>query len=210
MYLCYDADTGRELAAKQVPFDPDCQETSKVSGKTGKTGTGSPVGGHVHDPEGEHHIFLFFFPPRVQEVNALECEIQLLKNLRHERIVQYYGCLRDHEQKKLTIFVEFMPGVRVPRAGGGSPVPLFPEQIDNGLTSNQTARSRSWRTLLFKCQQLSTSTRSAAVPAVYGTIFSLNERLNEPLSPADPCPRGCSKPPIPPHPPPSTKQRSAS
>uniref|UniRef100_A0A4W5RDC5 Protein kinase domain-containing protein n=1 Tax=Hucho hucho TaxID=62062 RepID=A0A4W5RDC5_9TELE len=31
VYLCYDADTGRELAAKQVPFDPDCQETSKVS-----------------------------------------------------------------------------------------------------------------------------------------------------------------------------------
>uniref|UniRef100_A0A8C4E544 Mitogen-activated protein kinase kinase kinase 22 n=1 Tax=Dicentrarchus labrax TaxID=13489 RepID=A0A8C4E544_DICLA len=73
VYLCYDADTGRELAAKQVPFDTDCQETSK-------------------------------------EVNALECEIQLLKNLRHERIVQYYGCLRDLEQKKLTIFVEFMPG----------------------------------------------------------------------------------------------------
>lgn len=49
----------------------------------------------------------------LQEVNALECEIQLLKNLRHERIVQYYGCLRDHEQKKLTIFVEFMPGVGI-------------------------------------------------------------------------------------------------
>lgn len=48
----------------------------------------------------------------LQEVNALECEIQLLKNLRHDRIVQYYGCLRDLEQKKLTIFVEFMPGVR--------------------------------------------------------------------------------------------------
>ncbi|CAL9698046.1 unnamed protein product [Knipowitschia caucasica] len=73
VYLCYDADTGRELAAKQVPFDPDCQETSK-------------------------------------EVNALECEIQLLKNLRHDRIVQYYGCLRDLDQRKLTIFVEYMPG----------------------------------------------------------------------------------------------------
>lgn len=46
-------------------------------------------------------------------MNALECEIQLLKNLRHERIVQYYGCLRDHELRKLTIFVEFMPGVRI-------------------------------------------------------------------------------------------------
>uniref|UniRef100_A0A4W5R739 Protein kinase domain-containing protein n=1 Tax=Hucho hucho TaxID=62062 RepID=A0A4W5R739_9TELE len=75
VYLCYDADTGRELAAKQVPFDPDCQETSK-------------------------------------EVNALECEVQLLKNLHHERIVQYYGSTRDLETRKLTIFVEFMPGVR--------------------------------------------------------------------------------------------------
>ncbi|KAJ8268010.1 hypothetical protein COCON_G00131820 [Conger conger] len=73
VYLCYDADTGRELAVKQVPFDPDCQDTSK-------------------------------------EVNALECEIQLLKNLRHERIVQYYGCLRDPDSRKLSIFVEFMAG----------------------------------------------------------------------------------------------------
>lgn len=49
----------------------------------------------------------------LQEVNALECEIQLLKTLRHDRIVQYYGCLRDPEEKKLSIFVEYMPGVSV-------------------------------------------------------------------------------------------------
>lgn len=56
----------------------------------------------------------------------MECEIQLLKNLRHERIVQYYGCLRDHGEKTLTIFMEYMPGVgphaagvgRQPRVGG--------------------------------------------------------------------------------------------
>ncbi|XP_019409248.1 PREDICTED: E3 ubiquitin-protein ligase BRE1B-like [Crocodylus porosus] len=30
VYLCYDADTGRELAVKQVQFDPDSPETSKV------------------------------------------------------------------------------------------------------------------------------------------------------------------------------------
>uniref|UniRef100_A0A3B4A3L4 Uncharacterized protein n=1 Tax=Periophthalmus magnuspinnatus TaxID=409849 RepID=A0A3B4A3L4_9GOBI len=73
VYLCYDVDTGRELAAKQVQFDPDSPETSK-------------------------------------EVSALECEIQLLKNLHHDRIVQYYGCLRDHCEKTLTIFMEYMPG----------------------------------------------------------------------------------------------------
>ncbi len=50
-------------------------------------------------------------PPFLQEVSALECEIQLLKNLHHERIVQYYGCLRDHNEKTLTIFMEYMPGV---------------------------------------------------------------------------------------------------
>ncbi|XP_037111811.1 mitogen-activated protein kinase kinase kinase 3 isoform X1 [Syngnathus acus] len=73
VYLCYDVDTGRELAAKQVQFDPDSPETSK-------------------------------------EVSVLECEIQLLKNLRHERIVQYYGCLRNRTEKTLTIFMEYMPG----------------------------------------------------------------------------------------------------
>ncbi|XP_039595826.1 mitogen-activated protein kinase kinase kinase 3 [Polypterus senegalus] len=73
VYLCYDVDTGRELAAKQVQFDPESPETSK-------------------------------------EVSALECEIQLLKNLRHERIVQYYGCLRDRAERTLTIFMEYMPG----------------------------------------------------------------------------------------------------
>ncbi|XP_073463700.1 mitogen-activated protein kinase kinase kinase 3 isoform X2 [Aquarana catesbeiana] len=73
VYLCYDVDIGRELAAKQVQFDPDSPETSK-------------------------------------EVSALECEIQLLKNLHHDRIVQYYGCLRDKGEKTLTIFMEYMPG----------------------------------------------------------------------------------------------------
>ncbi|KAL2302212.1 hypothetical protein Nmel_009631 [Mimus melanotis] len=73
VYLCYDADTGRELAVKQVHFDPDSPETSK-------------------------------------EVNALECEIQLLKNLLHERIVQYYGFLRDPPERTLSIFMEYMPG----------------------------------------------------------------------------------------------------
>uniref|UniRef100_A0A8C6L4L2 Mitogen-activated protein kinase kinase kinase 2 n=1 Tax=Nothobranchius furzeri TaxID=105023 RepID=A0A8C6L4L2_NOTFU len=47
-------------------------------------------------------------PP--QEVSALECEIQLLKNLCHERIVQYYGCLRDSMERTLSIFMEHMPG----------------------------------------------------------------------------------------------------
>lgn len=45
----------------------------------------------------------------LQEVKALECEIQLLKNIQHERIVQYFGC---HESDKvLSIFMEYMPGV---------------------------------------------------------------------------------------------------
>ncbi|KAG5261530.1 hypothetical protein AALO_G00285300 [Alosa alosa] len=73
VFLCYDADTGRELAVKQVQFDPDSPETSK-------------------------------------EVSALEWEIQLLKNLFHERIVQYYGCLRDTHERTLSIFMEYMPG----------------------------------------------------------------------------------------------------
>lgn len=54
----------------------------------------------------------YFLLQHPQEVSALECEIQLLKNLQHERIVQYYGCLRDRAEKTLTIFMEYMPGVR--------------------------------------------------------------------------------------------------
>lgn len=63
----------------------------------------------------------------LQEVNALECEIQLLKTLRHDRIVQYYGCLRDPEEKKLSIFVEYMPGVSVVPTKG------YPERQRIGL-----------------------------------------------------------------------------
>lgn len=51
------------------------------------------------------------FSSVMQEVSALECEIQLLKNLCHERIVQYYGCLRDTMERTLSIFMEYMPGV---------------------------------------------------------------------------------------------------
>ncbi|XP_013416446.1 mitogen-activated protein kinase kinase kinase 3 isoform X2 [Lingula anatina] len=71
VFLCYDADTGRELAVKQVNLGSMSVEVSK-------------------------------------EVRALECEIQLLKNLHHERIVQYYGCHQD--EKILSIFMEHMPG----------------------------------------------------------------------------------------------------
>ena len=45
----------------------------------------------------------------LQEVKALECEIQLLKNICHDRIVQYYGCCEN--DVSLCIFMEFMPGV---------------------------------------------------------------------------------------------------
>ena len=43
-----------------------------------------------------------------QEVRALESEIMLLKNLQHERIVQYIGV--DTIQNTLSIFIEYMPG----------------------------------------------------------------------------------------------------
>lgn len=135
VYLCYDADTGRELAAKQVPFDPDCQETSKVGFVF--SFAWNKLNNYIC-----YCCFVCFFSQDwidsvlcsfLQEVNALECEIQLLKNLRHERIVQYYGCLRDLEQRKLTIFVEFMPGVRIPPHGSCVFVMLFVFDSGNHL-----------------------------------------------------------------------------
>ncbi|XP_067942703.1 mitogen-activated protein kinase kinase kinase 3-like [Watersipora subatra] len=71
VYLCYDADTGRELAVKQVNLGTVDSQVSK-------------------------------------EVRALESEILLLKNLHHERIVQYMGA--DTIQNTLSIFIEYMPG----------------------------------------------------------------------------------------------------
>ena len=46
----------------------------------------------------------------LQEVRSFETELQLLKNLRHERIVAYFGT--DRTDGKLYIFMEYMPGVR--------------------------------------------------------------------------------------------------
>ena len=47
----------------------------------------------------------------LQEVKSFETELQLLKNLRHERIVAYFGT--ERADGKLFIFMEYMPGVRI-------------------------------------------------------------------------------------------------
>ena len=47
----------------------------------------------------------------MQEVKSFETELQLLKNLRHERIVVYFGTERG--EGKLYIFMEYMPGVKM-------------------------------------------------------------------------------------------------
>lgn len=44
----------------------------------------------------------------LKELQALESEIALLRNLRHERIVMYYGT--DRTSEHLTIFMEYVPG----------------------------------------------------------------------------------------------------
>lgn len=44
VYLCYDVDTGRELAAKQVQFDPESPETSKVMLIAASEFTGQALG----------------------------------------------------------------------------------------------------------------------------------------------------------------------
>lgn len=45
----------------------------------------------------------------LKEVQSLKQEIELLRNLQHPRIVQYFGCLE--ENGTLSIFMEFMSGV---------------------------------------------------------------------------------------------------
>lgn len=46
----------------------------------------------------------------VKELQSLEAEIALLRNLHHERIVMYYGTERS--EQKLCIFMEYVAGVR--------------------------------------------------------------------------------------------------
>lgn len=70
VFLCYDEDTGRELAVKQVQIGTRTTEISK-------------------------------------EVRALQCELQLLKNLQHPRIVQYFGS--EEGDRVLSIFMEYVP-----------------------------------------------------------------------------------------------------
>lgn len=45
----------------------------------------------------------------LQEVRALENEIQLLRNFQHERIVSYFGCQQG--KGALSIFMEYLSGV---------------------------------------------------------------------------------------------------
>lgn len=44
-----------------------------------------------------------------KEINTLLLEINTLKRLKHPRIVRYHGCVREHEDPALLIFLEFMP-----------------------------------------------------------------------------------------------------
>lgn len=81
MFICHDLDTERDLAVKVV--DIDHIERSQPSSDS------------LH---------------MQKEVRSFETEVQLLKNLRHERIVTYYGT--ERRDAKLHIFIEYMPGVR--------------------------------------------------------------------------------------------------
>ena len=42
-------------------------------------------------------VFYFRTPETNKEVQRFESEIQLLKNLNNERIVQYFGCYQDEQ-----------------------------------------------------------------------------------------------------------------
>lgn len=47
-------------------------------------------------------------PKANKEIQALQSEINIFRNIQHDRIVQYYGWHKD--DRKLCIFVEYMPG----------------------------------------------------------------------------------------------------
>lgn len=100
VYLCYDADSGRELAVKKVllTLQNSCQDKVVLIDIWRYT---FPCG--IWCLLDMRDLFL------LQELLCLENEISLLRNLQHDRIVQYVGCQRD--ESALCIFIEFMPGV---------------------------------------------------------------------------------------------------
>lgn len=54
-------------------------------------------------------LYFFDFLTFAQSIRMLQLEIEMLKTLSHERIVQYYGTIMSNDE--LYIFVEYMPGV---------------------------------------------------------------------------------------------------
>lgn len=79
VFICHDLETGRELGVKVIDLD------------------------HV-----DHALPSTDSLQMQREIRSLETELQLLKNLRHERIVTYYGTERT--DGKLYIFMEYMHG----------------------------------------------------------------------------------------------------
>ena len=82
MFLCTDLDTQMDMAVKVV--DIDHIENIKPSLDSLKMS---------------------------KEVRSFETEVQLLKNIHHERVVGYYGT--DRKEGKLFIFMEYLAGVSV-------------------------------------------------------------------------------------------------
>ena len=80
VFLCTDQETQRDLAVKVVDID--------------------------HIERGKHTMDSLSMH---KEIRSFETEVQLLRNLHHERIVSYYGT--DRKDGKLYIFMEYLPGV---------------------------------------------------------------------------------------------------
>ncbi|CAI8031879.1 Mitogen-activated protein kinase kinase kinase 3, partial [Geodia barretti] len=79
VFICHDSDTGMEMAVKVIDINHIDHRPHNMEARRMQT-----------------------------EVRSFETELQLLKNLRHERIVTYYGT--DRVDGKLYIFMECMPG----------------------------------------------------------------------------------------------------
>ncbi|CCH58618.1 hypothetical protein TBLA_0A08290 [Henningerozyma blattae CBS 6284] len=91
VYLGMNANTGELMAVKQVALKPDMIKTSKESMHA------SPV--KVTKETSDIHKKM---------VDALQHEMNLLKELHHENIVTYYGS--SQENGNLNIFLEYVPG----------------------------------------------------------------------------------------------------